>query len=773
MSVAGDAVVNMPADGEEEGEVAFDAINILPLLLDKVPNWIEKQAKLVIKNTKDDDDSREDFMKRYANQLRLVAGVIPNLGYPAQGAKAPHIAIMTKALLHLWARIYDQVVPAKGDIVKAKPLGPQDAPRATRVERHMNWQLRYRMPDWGTSQQVSILAFLMAGSTFRHYRWDPIVRTHAIDHCPIDDIIVSYTETDVHPQMKTVERVTRVLRMSRWEMERYEQEGYYSNLDAVFPPEEDQEDGSTSDGDTGPSETRDNDSPVRRAADQIQGVEAPTQKSKNSKREVYEQHTTLTFPKTLGIEGLAGETKPVIIVVDKETKKPLAVTIREEPDPVDQARFNQEMQAYQKAVQNNGLMGAYMTGMNPPEPKPVRMQTVYRIIHFRLFPNPSGFYGLGVGYLLEGSNELANVLAAEYMLSAKFYNMFTGWIARGTKEKRGDVQLGHGKFTETELDPELLDKGVKLMDARPPSEGLMKVVEKLEENSEIAANADILSGERGASNETAKGVMVRNSNAMALISVMTRIYLDPLKYELKLVAHGNSIYLDDFEYFPFTEDVPGEPGQQQVTREKVWRNDYVEDVHIEFTADARMISKPERIADAKDFLTLILNSPLVQNPMLVDFATRQIFIAAEAPQYLAAMGPPPQPAKPPSPMSQENENAGFFNEQDHPVLDDDDHPMHLGKMEELQVSPLFKEMSSTGKQMFERHKRAHVAKIYLRLRALGEQTGLGLNGLMAPPAGDGGMDPGPPGGEAQGQMGGEAPGGAPEAPLGGPPGGPQ
>lgn len=763
-----------PAEDNDADSGALDAVNILPLLLKAVPIWTENTAKRVVKNAKEDNDSRADYMKRYANQLKLFAGIVPTLGYPAQGAKAPHIAILCKALLHLWARIYDQVVPAKGDIVKVHPLGPRDEPRALRVERHMNWQLRYRMPDWGTSQQVSILAWLMAGSTFRHYRWDPVHHTHIVDHCPIDDVIISYTEHDLHPQMKSVDRVTRVLRMARWELEQYAETGYYTNLEAVFPEEGDeQESGSTSDGDTLPAYTNDEEeSPVRKASDKVQGIEPPTKKDRNAKREIYEQHTTLTFPKKLGVEGLAGETKPVIIVVDRETRKPLAVMIREEPDPVDQARFNQESQAYQMASANLGAQDMAGAGMQPPAVRPVRMQTVYRMIHFRLFPNPSGFYGLGVGYLLEGSNELANTLAAEYMLSAKFFNMFSGFIARGTKEKRGDIQLGHGKFIETDLDAELLDKGIKLMDARPPSEGLMKVVEKLEQNSEIAANADILSGERGASNETAKGMMVRNSNAMALISVMTRIYLDPLKYELKLIAHGNSVYLDEFEYFPFTQDIPGQPGAQQMTQERVGRADYVEDVHIEFTADARMISKPERVSDAKDFVQMILNSPLVNNAMLVDFAFRKLFIVAEAPDYVAAMGPPPTPPPPPQPMAQENENQGFFNEQDHPVLPDDNHAEHLHKIEELQNSPLFREMSSTGKQMVDRHKRAHVGHFYMQLEALQKESGVNIH-AMAGAGANGGMAAGPPGSGPPPTMGAEAGGGPSGSPKQGPPGGPQ
>lgn len=762
--------VDVSQEQPETEESALEQVNILPLLMKLKPDWVSKRAKKVVSDAKDDNDSREDYMKNYANQLKLFAGVIPNFGYPAQGAKAPHIMLMTKSILHSWARITDQVVPAKGDVVKVNAIGPEqeDQARSIRVERHMNWQLRHRMPDWASSIQVSILSWLMAGSTFRHYRWDPIENTHAIDHVPVDDIIVSYTAQDDHPQMKKVERVTRVLRLARWELELYEDRGHYSNLESLFPEEgEGEENGSTADGDILATSSETDDSVVREAADKIQGVEAPPNKSKDKKREIYEQHMMLTFPKDLGYEDLDGKTLPVAFVVDREKRIPLAVTILEEPDPIDLARFQEQSQAYEMAAQNTP------PGMPPAgkEPKPVRMQRVSTIIHYKLFPNPSGFYGMGLGSLLQHSNELANALAGEYVLSAKFYNMFCGWLARGTKEKRGDVQMSHGKFVETELEPEVLDKAIKVMEGRPPSEALMKVVEKLEENAEIGASVDILSGEKGASNETARGMMIRNSQAMALISVMTRLWLEPLKYELKLIAHGNSIYLDEYEYFPFAKDIPGKPGEQEISREKIFRNDYLEDVHIEFTADARMISKPERIGTAKDVIDMAMQLPmLAQNPGFMHFAISQYFVVAEMPQYIAAMGPPPQPPPPPSPESQDVENAGFFNEKDHPALPDDNHVEHLHKIEELQKSPLYENMSSTGKQMLDRHKRAHVGAFYLQLQALQKETGVNVHALASASTSRG-MAPGGTGAEAPPEMGGEA-GGGPEAPPdGGPPGG--
>lgn len=725
---------------------AIEAVNILPLLKAKKPKWIDKIAARVISSAKEDDDSRQDYLKRCAAQLKLFAGEVKNFGYPAQGAKAPAIMLMSKAILHNWARIHDQVFPAKGDYVKGMPLGPNDMARCQRVEKHFNWQLRYRMPNWTTSHQFTMLGWLMQGSRFRYYGWDPVNKIHRVDDLGVEDVIISYTERDTDPRMPNVERITVVRRMARWEIEQYAEKKAFSNIEDVFPDlkeqgESDSEDGSTTDGDNAPTNSDDT-GPVQSASEQIQGWEKSGKPSKYGKRELYEQHTMLTFPAGMGVQGVDGETLPVIITVDKQTKKPIALTLRQEPDPIDQERFNQETSAHQLQVQNTlaqhaqtpeGASGAPPPeGMLPAPPAPVRMQTVYRILHFGLFPNPEGFYRWGVGWLLEGSNELANVLAGEFVLSARFSNMKSGFMAKNTRAKPGDVQLAHGKFMETELEPEQLDKAIKVLDFGQPSQALLEMLGKLEENSEISASADILSGEKGTSNETKGGIQIRNANAMTLISVMTRLYLEPLRFELKLIAHGNSIYLDKEETFPFIQLIPGDDGQMQqiASPEKVFRADYVEDVHLEFTADARAMSKPERIQEAKDAYELIINSPLASNPQLVYYAMRKVFEVSDAFDYVAKMGPPPQPPPPPEPQAQETENAGFFNEKDHPVLPDDNHLEHLHKINELKNSPLHEHLSQTGKQLLDRHERAHVAQFYLQTQALQKQTGVPINGLV-------------------------------------------
>src|SRR5678815_5692150 len=78
---------------EEKPAEAVEAFNLLPDLLKDAEGkeWVEKEARRVVSRCKTDEEKREPFMKRRANQLKLLTGLIDKLKFPAEGAEAPHI----------------------------------------------------------------------------------------------------------------------------------------------------------------------------------------------------------------------------------------------------------------------------------------------------------------------------------------------------------------------------------------------------------------------------------------------------------------------------------------------------------------------------------------------------------------------------------------------------------------------------------------------------------------------------------------------------------
>src|SRR6185312_15136159 len=100
-----------PVSPEEESEPALDgesvetpgsdlpqeAYNLVPMIMamkttpDGISGqeWLDKQARMIIDTTKEDEDGRQVFMDRRENQLKLYAGILKPLEYPSEGAKAP------------------------------------------------------------------------------------------------------------------------------------------------------------------------------------------------------------------------------------------------------------------------------------------------------------------------------------------------------------------------------------------------------------------------------------------------------------------------------------------------------------------------------------------------------------------------------------------------------------------------------------------------------------------------------------------------------------
>lgn len=728
-----------PATVTEDGppqEVppAVEAFNLVDDLM-ATPDgaeWLKKEAARVVKRCEEDQDSRSAFMKRRARQLKLLAGVIDKMKFPAEGAETPHIPMLLQAAISHWSRIWDQVIPSKGDIVHMFATSFEDEERARRVEKHFNWQLRVKVPNYASGHATSIMQW-MSGSCFRVYCWDPIEKCHRIEAVPMDDIVVCYTERDDDPLMQNVPVKTYIRRLPRHTLEAWEKVGYYVGIAELFETSK-------------AGQKDDDESPIRAAIKKIDGVDpsdsyASQEKSPDATREIYEQHYWTSIPGTDGI-------KPVKFAVDKLSKKPLSLTIREMENSVDRSRYEREKGEYDAAVaswQQHMQMDPSAGLPEPVKPAQPKIDTLNTIIHYRCFPNPEGFYGLGPISLLEGPNTLVDNLLGDLMVAGKFQNVQSGFISERARGKKGDVEFVPGKFHALDCEPEELDKAVKPFQFGQPSATLMEIAKwQVEEAKNQTASADTLAGEQGTSRETAASVRTRNSNAAQVINVMTRLYLVPFTSELRLIMHGNSIYLDDVEYFNVVEPSQKTPGQSQVFRGQVARDDYLEDYEISPTADARMSSKPERISEAFGLLDRVQQSAVMRDPqrgpMLLYVAMKNAFTAIERPDFLAALGPPPEPAPPPSPQSQETENAGFLNEQDHPVFPDDDHALHLRTINDFRMDPHYGYLSPTGKQLLDRHERAHAAALYQQQGAMNGQGA--AQGMGAQPGGAGGIPAG-------------------------------
>jgi hypothetical protein len=684
-------ILQTPHDAATQG-YAPETVNLVYKLLEEDQ---KKCAESVCTKYDRDYKSSEKYRTRRANIIKLFLGLLDqtdNEDGESRSAQV-HYPIIATAIMRMHARIYDQQFPSNGEFFGVKPTDANDLERTVRVAKHLNWQINHQIPEYVMNHDVLIQQWLLYGSAFSFMYWDPVKNRPCHEVCRTEDIVLPYHRSSTDPTLADVPRITRVLRMYRHELMEMEATGYYSGVTAMYAKlDSGEQSGQVSQPQSQDDKAKSN--PVQAVIDRAQGVDPPSD-GDDGPRKLIEQHCWYKLP---------GDDKerPVIITVDYDTKTLLCLKLREDEDPEDRARYNREKAAnqasYQAALAQYQMdMAAYLAGQTqaptpgpmgmtpppapgapdmtappnpgpmtatvppapgptdatmpmappptpptpPPDPAAVKMVPINFFTHYVCIPNPEGIYGFGIGYMLEGHNMVADVVASQVVDAGTLANTATGIRSRQTKLRGGEFRIKPGEIVEVDLAPEQLDKGIKILEFPPPNPQLAQFIkDQKEEAQELSGANEILSGEVGGSNETATTTQIRISQALAAISILNKRYTRARTFEGKALARLNSVHLDDDTYFSVVDPFKG-----QVVQGNVARMDYLEDVDITVTADPRMASQPQRFQEAQTALNVIMSNPLTaNNPVLVHAAMKNMFIAMDRPDLVAALdAPPPMP----------------------------------------------------------------------------------------------------------------------------------
>lgn len=657
-------------------------------LLDSIPE--EEQTKIGNRVWKDYDRdfrSSERYREKRASILKLFIGMLP----PSENDGAQvHFSIVAKACIRIHARIYDQQFPSNGEFFGVKPTDAFDLDRSIRVAKHLNWQILHQIPEYVPNHKALIMQWLLYGSAFSYVYWSATKNRPCHEVCATEDIILPYKRKSTDPNLADMPRITRILRMQRHELEAEADTGYFTNVDKLLEKLDAGQGTSTQ------AEDSQKSSSIQEVTDKASGVEKPDDNEDTGQVTLLEQHRWLKLP---------GEKRerPVIVTIDRESKIVVSVRLREDEDPEDRARYNLEQQAneasyaaamqqYQmdlQAYEMNQTQAPMMGEMTstplpmqgetsstgpmmpppvpppvPPPPAPPKMVPIHFFTHYLCIPNPEGVYGYGIGFLLEGNNMLADTLAS-YVVDAAFLNSTATFIySRQAKLGRGEFKIRPGEGVQTDLNPQDLDKGIKKLDFAPPDPALNNMIKAQQEDADDVSSAgDILSGEVGGSNETATTTQIRIGQALQAIAIWNKDYGRARTCEGQKLARLNSVYIGDEEYFsvvdPYKKLPPPQPGmdmQPSVEKVQVGRRDYLEDTDITITADQRMASQPQRMAEAQAAFNIVNGNPyLASNPFLMAAVARKLFRAMDDPELIAAlqmmpapmpMGMPGQPGQP-------------------------------------------------------------------------------------------------------------------------------
>ena len=723
-----------------------EAVNLVKLLDQVEPDLTKKIATTCLNDYDADVKSRSRRMKKLDEYQKLYASIMKAKSFPFQNCANVNLPFLTYPALQTQARLYDMIVPANGKIMICAPTNLGDVERASITEKFCNSYIRYKMDSFATSMDETTLQIVVNGSAFRRTYWNQYEEKVCSDFIPIADFVVAYWQKSVDPSLRDVPRYTMVQHLTIFDLEDYGAQGIYENVEGIKADDSDED-------------SRDAD-PLKETLQKEDGVEDEHDSSPEDKpRMVLEQHRKWRMPNKPQIHpAFDGRAHAVIITIDERSKRVLRVVLREEDDPTDLNRYNSQMQAFAQyqaelsahadALQahTEAMAVAAQIGQPPPvedapmapspppgieldemgnpvEPKPVRQREIAFFTHYKCFPG-EGFYGHGFGDFLAPLAKAANTILNQHIDGVTLRNARPGFISQQLRGPMGAVNVQPGELMVVNAPMGSLKDGIAWLDPPMSDPSTMQLIELLQDMTEKFGGNDIMSGEPSGSNQTARGTMILNEQAMAALSVMARRIKEAFKHELDKIWRCLGVFLPDDEMASIIDE-NGEPGEVRIGR---WM--FRPDAHVMPVSDPRM--KSQKVEETSALYAMAAQNPIINTVRpAMQMLTEDMLRAMDANKVIPLIQPPPQPPGPPPSVPHWQEDANFLRGQDQQVSPLDDDATHMAGHQAFLGTPAGQMLDKNGRDMIERHIRAHAAN---RL----EKAGVDLqNQLGGPPQGDG------------------------------------
>lgn len=738
----------------ERADIPNEAVNLCQFFKDEE---LKNMANKCLDDYSADVRSRTPRMKKLREFTELYSGLMKAKSFPFQNAANVNLPVLTGPCLQVHARLYDMVWPANGKILYSSPTNPSDTYRAQTTELFANSYIRRNMPEMGVGLDDTMAQVVIYGSAFRRTYWNTYEWRVCSDWIPIEDFVVAHSVRSQDPSMRDVPRYTMVQHLTIFDLEQYGRDGVFVNVDGIR---------------AGDEETNEGKSDLRSTVDKVDGVSPGSEGSEEDKtRQVLEMHRMWRMPKRAGKkapECFDGKPHPVIVTIDAASKRILRFVVREEDDPTDAKRFQRENQPYQEYLIKQQVyeqqletvsrvtdaaqaMGKFVppnlmpvAPQEVPEPKPQRKRAICFFTHYRAFPS-EGFYGLGFGDFIGPLNKAANTLLNQHIDGVTLRNAKPVFMSRQLQMQRGSVNIQPGEIVEVDGPTSALKEGIFFLDPPQNDPTTMPLVELIAgQGDKVAGSGDIMSGDTSGANRTAKEIQVLNSQVMMQISILARRIKEAFKHELDKIWRCFGVFLEDSDMADIIDEA-GAPKQIPIGRSM-----FLPDAHVMPAVDPRM--RFEKIQDQMQLYSLIQQSPYIQQsanaPQINMMATVDLLRAHGAERYIPLVPSPPPPPPPPPPLPHWDEESGFLRGQDHPVHPDDNDMEHIQGHKFFGASPAGGALDKNGRDMLDRHVRAHVAQAWQKMHGTGPQPGSppapGMQAKLPPPSHHGPNDKPPP-----------------------------
>jgi hypothetical protein len=158
-------------DMENYLDAALSNTNLAKKLRKKDPDLLKEIGEAVYDGWEADERSREEWLERNNEWLKLALLVRENKSFPWPTASNVKYPLLATAAMQFSARAYPALVPSDGNVVKAKVI-PKDMDgqltlKAIRVAKHMSYQVMQKMPNWEEDMDKLLMTMAITGICFK------------------------------------------------------------------------------------------------------------------------------------------------------------------------------------------------------------------------------------------------------------------------------------------------------------------------------------------------------------------------------------------------------------------------------------------------------------------------------------------------------------------------------------------------------------------------------------------------------------------------------
>ena len=436
----------------------------------------------------DDRVSRKDWEDVYTKGLDLLGLKYENRTTPFEGATGVIHPLLNEAVTQFQAGAYKEMLPSGGP-VRAQIVGtptPELESQAIRVQEYMNYQIMYKMEEYEPELDQMLYFLGLAGSAFKKVYNDETLQRPVSKFVPAEDVIVPYTATD----LRSAERVTHVLRMSKNELRKLQVGGSYIDMEI--------------------SDNAGDSSDISDKYDELEGL---SRTGPDDDVTLYECHCYLDledFP-DVGEDGeQTGIKLPYIVTTCNDTNDILSI----------RRNYDQE------------------------DPTKSKLQ---HFVQYKFTPG-LGFYGFGLIHLLGNLSRTATSSLRQLIDAGTLANLPAGFKARGLRIADDAEPLQPGEFRDVDVPGGDIRTSLMALPYKEPSQTLFQLMGFVVTAAEkFIGTTDLAVGDSSQEMPVGTTIALLERGSRIVSSVHKRLHAS-MKIELKMLA---KIFGEDPQPYPY------------------------------------------------------------------------------------------------------------------------------------------------------------------------------------------------------------------------------